>query len=76
MAPEVETIARVPELIGTGSHLAEPILRDARLALGVIRLVASSEAAAGVVVDQHPRAGRPVTPGTPVDLTVASGQFR
>jgi beta-lactam-binding protein with PASTA domain len=76
MAPHAPTITRVPELIGKGSHMAGPALREARLSLGVIRLVASSEVTAGVIMDQYPRAGRPVASGTPVDLTVASGEFR
>jgi beta-lactam-binding protein with PASTA domain len=70
------TITRVPKLIGKGSHTAEPLIRAARLNLGVIRLVATSEVAAGVVMDQYPRPGYRVASGTPVDLTVASGQFR
>ena len=76
MAPGVRTITRVPKLIGTGSHMAEPLIRKARLSLGVIRLVATSEVTAGVVMDQHPRPGRSVASGTPVDLTVASGELR
>jgi beta-lactam-binding protein with PASTA domain len=75
MAPGVRTITRVPKLIGKGSHMAEPLIREARLSLGVIRLVATSEVAAGVVVEQYPREGRPVASGTPVDLTVASGEL-
>jgi beta-lactam-binding protein with PASTA domain len=76
MSPVARTITRVPKLIGKGSHVAGPLLREARLSLGVIRLVASSEVTAGVVMDQYPRAGRAVASGTPVDLTVASGEFR
>jgi beta-lactam-binding protein with PASTA domain len=76
MAPGVRTITQVPKLIGPGSHMAEPLIRKARLSLGVIRLVATSEVTAGVVMDQHPRPGRPVASGTPVDLTVASGELR
>jgi beta-lactam-binding protein with PASTA domain len=76
MAPAVRTTTQVPKLIGKGSQTAEPLLRDAHLALGVIRLVASSEVTAGVIMDQYPREGRPVASGTPVDLTVASGELR
>lgn len=76
MPPSARTITRVPKLIGKGSYVAGPLLREARLSLGVIRLVASSEVTAGVIMDQYPRAGRPVASGTPVDLTVASGEFR
>jgi beta-lactam-binding protein with PASTA domain len=75
MAPEARTITRTPRLIGKGSHLVEPLIREARLTLGVIRLAASSEVTAGVIMDQHPRPGRHVASGTPVDLTVASGEF-
>jgi beta-lactam-binding protein with PASTA domain len=77
MTAEVETTTTtVPRLIGKGSHMAKPLITDAQLTLGVIRLVATSEVTAGVIMDQHPRPGRHVAPGTPVDLTVASGQFR
>jgi beta-lactam-binding protein with PASTA domain len=76
MAGDLGTITRVPKLIGKGSHVAKPLITKARLSLGVIRLVATSEVPAGVILDQYPRADRPVAPGTPVDLTVASGQFK
>lgn len=76
MAPDTRTITLVPRLIGKGSHMAAPLLREARLSLGVIRFVASSQVTAGVVMDQYPREGRPVASGTPVDLTVASGEFQ
>lgn len=76
MTAEVETTTRVPRLIGKGSHVAKPLITGVQLTLGVIRLVATSEVPAGVIMDQHPRPGRRVAPGTPVDLTVASGQFR
>jgi beta-lactam-binding protein with PASTA domain len=76
MPGDVGTITRVPKLIGKGSHMAKPLITGARLSLGVIRLVATSEVPAGVIMDQYPRADRPVAPGTPVDLTVASGQFK
>lgn len=76
MGAELQTTVRVPKLVGKGSHSAEPLIRKKGLALGVIRLVPTSEVTAGVIMDQHPRPGRSVAPGTPVDLTVASGQFR
>ena len=74
---ETQRVAtRVPQLMGKGSHLAGPLIQEAGLAVGAIRLTSGAHVVAGVIVDQHPRPGREVEPGTPVDLTVASGQFR
>ena len=76
LIPDTDTSVRVPELIGRPSHEAQTLIRRAGLALGVIRLVDSSDTGAGLVLDQHPRPSRPVIPGMPVDLTVASGQYQ
>jgi beta-lactam-binding protein with PASTA domain len=75
MDASIRTFTEVPPLIGRGAHEAGPRLRDARLALGVIRFVARQDASPGMVLEQHPRPGRRVEPGTPVDLTVVGGQL-
>jgi beta-lactam-binding protein with PASTA domain len=72
-AASQRTTVRVPDLIGKPSHEAQALVREAGLILGVIRLVDTSHAGAGVVIDQHPRSSRAVLSGMPVDLTVASG---
>jgi beta-lactam-binding protein with PASTA domain len=75
LAADIRTFTQVPRLMGRGAHEAGPRLKDARLVLGVIRFVARQDASAGLILDQHPRPGRRVESGTPVDLTVASGQL-
>lgn len=76
LIPDADTSIRVPELVGRPSHEAQALIRRAGLALGVVRLVDVSDAAAGLVLDQHPRASRAIDPGMPIDLTVASGQYQ
>ncbi|MCC2594177.1 PASTA domain-containing protein [Tessaracoccus sp. OS52] len=61
----------VPVLYGTISDAAD-VLEDAGLRVGEVVRTDSPEEA-DRVLSQYPRAGQVVQPGSPVDLTIASG---
>jgi beta-lactam-binding protein with PASTA domain len=63
----------VPNLIGSQESAAPRVLAAARLTLGKIERRESGRAQ-GTILDQIPRAGTPVRPGTPVHLLVSSGK--
>jgi len=61
----------VPDLVGRRALDADSTLLGSRLRTGVVRARESTEAS-GLVLQQSPAAGTRVSPGTPVDLWVAS----
>jgi len=64
----------VPELAGRTERQARQALQDAGLELGDVNRVESVDRSKGEVVSSDPAPGDAVTPGTKVELEVASGK--
>jgi beta-lactam-binding protein with PASTA domain len=65
--------ARVPNIIGRHEREAPRLLSQANLRVGYITRQNHEKYPAGVVIDQSPRDGRVVEPGSTVNLTVSEG---
>ena len=70
-APPQADLRRVPALIGLAIKEAENRLRRSGLGLGQVMEQRTRSAKSGMIINQKPRAGIAVKPGTPVDLVVA-----
>ena len=70
--PETKNVT-VPSLSGYGTEYAEIVLNNNNLKLGNVTERSSSDVAAGLIIEQNPRAGTEVREDTSVDVVVSSG---
>ncbi|MER3396084.1 MAG: serine/threonine protein kinase [Acidimicrobiia bacterium] len=66
-------VAAVPDVVGKSREEALQALEAAGFKLGSVEERTDPDASVGIVLSQDPKAGSPVTRGTPVNLVVSAG---